>query len=393
MLLGYSDIELLRLAAWCKNLSSDMNDSIHSQVLNPSRIELLNQAGLLMVTENGKSLRLRENGWRLLEYLGFIYHKDSSYRSAYERRVEISRILLTFWRAGYSVFGSALRDMGASRVFIHSMAARRDGIQGGDIWGGAAFWGLGRFGNTIASCYYFTGHEKAPLNYRSEKAMLDKAAAYLGAKPAMILAGKGSSGSGYARMARALGNTKAAKAPGSGERLTYSDIYHSSQTPIHLLECSDEGALQLLIMAQEDYRKRLGGVVFHGAKPPPVGVTGADGALGVSDTVPWLLAIDMDICRINRAIRQTVNAGYPMIVIACLSKQEAALKLLFGENAAKYVIITEKNITDAFGAVCLYEPAPGPYLDLEGGMIDAANLPVYRKVGKQAHRKNTQASE
>ena len=46
MYLGNSDIELLLLAAWCKNLPSDMNDSIHFQVLNPSRIELLNQAAL-----------------------------------------------------------------------------------------------------------------------------------------------------------------------------------------------------------------------------------------------------------------------------------------------------------------------------------------------------------
>ena len=393
MLLGYSDIELLRLAAWCKNLPSDISKSIHSQILNPARIKLLDAAGLVNTSENGDCIRLRELGWDFIRHLGFEYHKDSRYVSDYGRRLESARILLTFWRAGYNVFGSTLRDMGAPRVFIHSMAARRDSVQGGNIWGGAAFWGLGRLGNTAASCYYFTGHEKALLNYRSEKTMLDKAASFLGAKPAMIFAGKGDSGAGYVRMARVLGNTKAAKVTGSGEKLTYSDIYRGSQIPIHLLECSDEGALQLLIMSLEDYRKRLGGVIFSGVNPPPVGVGGADGSLGVSDTMPWLLAIDMDICRIGRAIRQTAAAGYPMIVIACLSKQEAALKLLFGENAAKYVIITEKNITDAFGAVCLYEPAPGPYLDSKGGMIDAAALPVHRKMGKQAHRKTAKAPE
>jgi len=387
--LGNTDIELLQLAAWCKNLPSDMTKSIASRTFDSTRIKLLDQAGLLNVTENEKSVRLREGGWRLLDYLGSGYHKDSSYRSAYERRVESSWILLTFWRAGYNVFGSALVDLAPIRAYASSMAARRNAARGGDIWGGAVFWGLGRHGNTVSSCYYFTGNEKMLLGYRSEKILLDKAAAVLGTKSAMIFAGKGSKGSGYGRMAKVLRKTKAVKAPAAGEKFTLTDIYHNAMTPIHLLECSDEGALQLLIMAQDDYRKRLCNIVFRGYDTPPVGITSADGALHVSQTeiVPCLLAVDMDISRIGRVIRQTTSAGYTLIVIACLPKQEAALKILFGDDIAKYVIVQEKNIIEAFGVIRLYEPAPGPYLDCKGGIIDAANLPVRRKMGKQAHRK------
>jgi len=148
-------------------------------------------------------------------------------------------------------------------------------------------------------------------------------------------------------------------------------------------------------MAQDDYRKRLCGIVFHGYGPPPVGVASADGALRVSQTeiAPCLLAVDMDICRIGRAVRQAANAGCPALTVACLPKQEAALKILFGVEKAKYLIINERHIKDAFGAIRLYEPAPGPYLDSKGGIIDAANLPVHRKMGKQAHRKTPQAQE
>jgi hypothetical protein len=148
-------------------------------------------------------------------------------------------------------------------------------------------------------------------------------------------------------------------------------------------------------MTQDDYRARIGNTVFHGYVGPPPGIGGADGLLRVSDSeaIPWLLAIDMDICRIERAIRQTTSAGYRMIVIACLSKQEAALKQLFGEKVAKYVIISEKNLGDAFGSIRLYDPAPGPYLDAKGGMIDAAALPIRRKVGKQTRRKNAQTQK
>ena len=385
MCFGCSDIELFQLAAWCKNLPADIFKSIHSQIFNSVRIRLLDQAGLLMVTENKKSIRLRENGWRLLEYLGAGYHKDSSYRSEYERRVESAQILLTFWRAGYNVFGSHPSDMGAAQVFVLSMAARRGAARAGDIWGGAAFWGLGRTIDTVFSCYYVTGHEKALFHYRSEKALLDKAAAMLGTKAAMIFAGRGNKGSGYIRIAKALGNAKSAKLSCNGDKMGYADIYRNAQVSIHLLECSDEGALQLLIMTQEDYRRRLGDTVFHGHASPPVGITSADGLLRVSETeaIPWLLAIDMDICRIDRAIRQTAGAGYSMIVIACLAKQEAALKILFSDDIAKYVIINDKNLMDAFGVLRLYEPVSSPYMDSKGGMIDATNIPICGKTGKQ----------
>lgn len=373
MYLGNSDMELLLLAAWCKNLPSDMAGSIHGPVFDPERVKQLDQIGLLMVTKNGQCIRLREKGWRFLKYLGVGYHKDKKYRSDYGRRVAISRILLTFWRAGYDVFGASLGDLAASRVFVPSMAARRDAAPGGDIWGGAGFWGLGRIRDTVASCYHVTGHEEMALNYRNEKAMLDKAAVVLGVQGAMIFAG-----SGYEKLARTVGNTTTSKTSDKSEQRTFSEIRNAAATPIHLLECSDDGAWQLLIMAQEDYKKRLAGVIFQNTGAPPVGVTNADGLLWAPEaSFPWLLAIDMDICRIDRAYRQTVTAGYPALVIACLPTQEKALTLLYGDKKTKIVVITGEDLLNAFGALRLYEPTPGPYLDDKGGMIDAAHLPVH----------------
>ena len=124
MYLGNTDIALMQLAAWGKNLPSDMRAGISSRVFDAARVRLLDEAGLMMTSENKRCVRLRELGWDLLGYLGAEFHKDKRYVSDYERRVEISRILLTFWRAGYNVFGSTLSDMGASQVFVPSMATR-----------------------------------------------------------------------------------------------------------------------------------------------------------------------------------------------------------------------------------------------------------------------------
>lgn len=373
MYLGNSDMELLRLAAWCKNLPSDMAGSFHTRVLDPASIWLLDQAGLAMVTKNGRSIRLREKGWRFLQHLGVGYHKDNSYRSGYGRRIEGARILLTFWRAGYEVFASTLGDLEGQRAFALSMAARRDAARGGDIWGGAGFWGLGRIRDTIAACYHVTGHENTALSYRSEKAMLDKAAAILRTSGAMIFAG-----SGYEKLARAIGNTTPAGTSGKSGRRTFAEIYRNAATPVYLLECSDTGALQLRIMAQEDYRKRLADVVLQYYSPPPVGVTAADGLLWMRDeeSLPWLLAVDMDVCRIDRTYRQAVGAGYKGIVLVCLPPQEKPLHMIYGDKRMKFVVITREDLLGAFGTLRLHEPPLGPYLDEKGGMIDAAHLPV-----------------
>ncbi len=163
MYFGNADIEMLKLAAWCKNLPVDMERNIPSRVLEPARVRLLDAAGLLKQSDNRQCIRLRALGWDFLHHLGLEYHKDRDYRSAYQRRLESARILLTFWRAGYDVFRASIGDMKVPRVYLPSMAARRGGAPGGDIWGGAWFWGLGRLGNTVASCYHVDGHNVVPV--------------------------------------------------------------------------------------------------------------------------------------------------------------------------------------------------------------------------------------
>lgn len=376
LLFSNSDIELLRLAGWCKNLPSDIAASFHSQVFDSAGIALLDKLGLLNVTQNKKSIRLRERGWSFLRYLGMDFHKDTVYKSDYARRLEMSWLLLTFWRAGFNVFGATLKDLGTPQVFLHSMVARRNTAPGGNAWGGAVFWGLARLRNTVVSCYYVEGHEKMAVCFRNEKDMLNKAAVTLETQGAMLYAG-----SNYEKLARAVRNTASAEAKG---KKTFAQIYRDTITPIYLLECSDNGALQLLIMAQGDYKKRLSDSMFNAMglydslTAAPIGVTDADGALSVpgKGSMPWLLAVDMDLYRIDRALRQSVTAGYGSLLVICLETQADALTLLYGDKNTKIVTVTEENLLNAFGALRLYEPVPGAYRDPKGGMIDAAHLPA-----------------
>jgi hypothetical protein len=153
MVLATSDIELLRLAAWCKNLPSDISSRFGSQIFCQGEIQDMKRLGLLGLAKNKKSYRLWESGWQLLRYFGYDYHRDAGYRVDDQRRLEVARILLTFYRAGFDVFAERADDLAAPQIFLQSPAARRDN-SAGDLWGGAVFHGMASFSPFVAACYY-----------------------------------------------------------------------------------------------------------------------------------------------------------------------------------------------------------------------------------------------
>lgn len=373
MYFAHSDIELLRLAGWCKNLPADISGMFSSQVFTQEGISLLVRTGLINVTGD-RSIRLRDKGSRFLGYLDYKYHRDTKYRSDSEtRRVEIARILLTFWRAGFQVYASSLEDLAMSQVFLSSMAARRGKAAG--IWGGSVFWGLARFGQNVCACYHAGGIQEQRINYKNERFTLDKAAFRFSAREAMLFAG-----SDLATLARTFRNTKRQKPSVKETDLTLPQIRETVNHPLYLLPFGDSGAMQLCIMCEQNYRERLAAAFFREQNAEarissaPVGVTEADGMLG--GICPWIVSVDMDIGRTDRALRQTLSAGYSKLFVLCLESQKAALRLLYDKNLVTLLIVPEGCVLNAFGALPLYKPLANVYTDRKGGMIDASTLPV-----------------
>jgi hypothetical protein len=381
---GHSDIEFLRLAAWCKNLPPDISDMFASQaskygkpvfqVFDPMSIEFLVRLGLVNVTQDGKSIRLRDKGSRLLRYLGYRYHRDSKYRSDFgDRRVEIARILLTFWRAGFQVYAGALEDLGNVQVFLSSMAARQDKVA--NVWGGSVFQGLARIGQTVCACYCPGNEKEMRLNHRNERFVMGKAALRFSLREAMIFAGPD-----YVRLARAFRNNGKLKPADKEADLTLPQIRGMANHPVYLLPFGDAGAMQLRIMCERNYWERLSSAYFRSRNleahisAAPLGVTGADGM--VAGAGPWLVAVDMDICRIDRALRQASAAGYGKLTLLCLKNQRRALRLLYSEEKAPILYLPDDCLINAFGELPLYAPPPSVYTSRKGVTVDASHLPV-----------------
>jgi hypothetical protein len=140
-------------------------------------------------------------------------------------------------------------------------------------------------------------------------------------------------------------------------------------------------------MAQADYRRRLVIALAGEDAGPPTGIRDADGKVKLSGEeypIPAALAVDMDVKRLDRAFKQTIDSGYGKLVLFAFEKQIKALEYLdAGGGKAQVRILPPKAVTAAFGNLELYEPAPAAYIDREGGAYYAANLPINRKAGKE----------
>ncbi len=391
MVVSPSDIDLLRLAAWCKNLPSDISKRFAAEMFCPDEMEFKEKKGLIGRAKNGKSFRLWELGWQLLRYFGYDYHRDAGYRADDGRRLEVANILLTFYRAGYNVFAEKADDLAASQVFLQSPAARRD-ASAGDLWGGAVFHGMASIGELVAVCYYIAGYEDTQINRRNERMLLDKASAMLRRRPAQIFAGPD-----YLRLARMLRNPAPKADKATESKWTFAEMYRNAPCPLYLLECSDIGARQLMIMSQQDYRRRLVIALAGEDAGPPAGIRDADGQVfltGEQYPMPAALAVDMDVKRLDRAFRQSMDSGHAKLGIFCLAEQKKALEYLYaGGGKAQVLILPPKAVAAAFGELFPHEPAPAAYIDREGGSYNATDLPVSRKVGKKTGGKARAAQD
>ena len=102
MIFTRAEIDVLRLADWCKDLPAAGID-----ILPGETIRLLLALGLLRQSRCGLSYRPTPAGYSLLREAGFAYAADKQYRGAgptLTRRLGTASVVSFLWRYGADVF-------------------------------------------------------------------------------------------------------------------------------------------------------------------------------------------------------------------------------------------------------------------------------------------------
>jgi len=151
------------------------------------------------------------------------------------------------------------------------------------------------------------------------------------------------------------------------------------KVPVHLLACDETGAMQLKIMSEPDYRSRLTQAALRGQYWPPPDGLDCD---AMFDGIPFLIAADMNLRRLDAAAEAARSRGYPQIAMAALKAQTSSvLDARYGEaGQARIFDLTESALTEFFGCLpALYSPPDSAYQTKKGDVLYAPFIGAHRK--------------
>lgn len=156
--------------------------------------------------------------------------------------------------------------------------------------------------------------------------------------------------------------------------------YRELHYPIHLLSCDETGARQLQIMAVPYYREKLSRLMLRSAyQPPPEDAPAWD---ALYNGHPFVIGADMELRRINAAIRMARERNCLPIALAALDAQGSAVLLARYADPGYATVykVTDGVLTKLFGhAPALYEPPCTQFLTKKG---DVVNVPLIKALGK-----------
>ena len=132
----------------------------------------------------------------------------------------------------------------------------------------------------------------------------------------------------------------------------YAQAYPRLSIPACLLSCDDTGALQLAIMRQPEYRTRIAQAAFGVRwRPEDPRLPEADGHV---DGNPLVIAVDMDLRRLERVCAGACQQKRKEIMVAALEGQMSGLLLDVLPQGApvRPLRITPQALSVAFGGEC-----------------------------------------
>lgn len=369
MLLSERDADALRLICWCqfirpKELRELTSDHELSNLTALGLIKLHKKSGSFVLTSKG--LRYLQTFLPVVPELTMSYHED-----AIGRRLRLSRLAFTAYRAGVDLFTtstSALAD--SPSMFLASVTRSR----GSNPWGSTRIAAIARLGNTLYAMHYVCpGIGKLALTDELT-VFSNQTARFRNMGRAFIFAGDT-----YSELVKELSERTPA---GESKLVRYGDAYRALQLPVHLLSLNDTGAKQLQLMSLPDYRRRLAKAALNEQyAPPPKDAPAWDALFG---NVPFVMAADMDLRRIGAALKTAKERGCTQIVMAALEEQVDSLLLNWYGDTGKARVFTLKDeaVTQALGKPLLHAPSRTQFRTEKGEVVDAPLIQVGRKAGR-----------
>lgn len=366
MIFSERDVAVLRLLYWCQYVQEpDIKKVISETELNNlialKLIKHHKSSGALMLSTAGKAFLFRVRSEDFQD-VGQSYHSH-----VILRKVRLSKLVITAYQAFVNVFET---DVQSDPAMLLSSLTR---VPGHNPWGSTRIAAVANLGSTLYAVHYVCpGIGKIALTDELT-AFTNQTARFRNTLRVFIFAGES-----YADILAELEQTSRMET----KLILYGDAYRCLQLPVHLLSCDDTGAVQLQIMSVPDYRKKLTQTALKNQyQPPPKDIPAWD---AIFQGLPFVMAADMDLRRIDAAIQAARARGMKQIAIAALEKQaETVLFSRYRDTGfARVFVLTDEAVSAVTGRPPVpYTPPRTQFITPKGDVVDAPPFQTHGKAG------------
>ena len=278
------------------------------------------------------------------------------------RSLRLRKLMLTVYHAGVSVFTTDVSALCEQAMFLPMIARNR----GSNPWGSTRVAALLHTGNLMCAIHWVSPGIGCVALTDELTAFQNHTAAIPAKQRAMIFAA-----SSYDEI---LAELDGAQDDHNTRLQTYREVYDGLKLPLFLLPCNGTGCLQLRIMGAPNYRELLAKIILKTHYvPPPAGRPMYD---ALYQSVPFVMAADMDLRRIDAALNAARSDGLSQIVLAALPEQvETVLNRRYRETGkARVFTITDAALRELLGSTAPYAPPDLPFYTSEGSVLDVPPL-------------------
>ncbi len=293
-----TDMEILRLCAWCKDLPTRKTENLPAEIINLVHFDFLR------LTRSKKSYRLTPLGYEALQRAGFDYEPDSTYRTderIVTRRLQDAEIALFFRRFGADIFVDTPHAEKRRDYYISASALRN--ANNNSLVRNTQMLGFYYTDETMFVPYYVTKDDIGLYANVEMRSIFDQTIR-CGRRPFVIF-----SGAGYLSEIAEIVMTERCR----NEKQTYdsyTEAFEKFECPVAIIPMNEIGIRTMEILKLKDYRTQIAKAVLGEDYLPPN--SEHTDAISKSTGENYIVGIDCNIPRMKRAME--LDTGAPNII-------------------------------------------------------------------------------
>ncbi len=386
MIFDELDYQFLRLCGLCRYMPTGLQRKFDSPCFSASVITTLRNGGYVKVQSDKTSYKLTFAGKQILAEMGYTFTDDARMdlkRKSYFRKIKSALMNVTLYVAGIDVFIDEAAKLADKEIgYVSSLILRTDtNIR---VLSGTRFLGILKIHDVLFMPYYVEGDEDWIIPSHEKLIYKSQVNAIKSINNIQIMI----TGETLEELWRNIHPKQESKIQSNGQK-RFDEALEELASDYLLVPLNRNGATQLEIITNYRYKERIAKAI--GCRTDKIyNLSECD---GFKDNTPYIIAIDLNIKRIIRALKQIQRYNEKIVPkICCLPFQKKIIVKLLREYKMQNSMIVEldKNnlYQNVFNKSIEKTILQTPYVNNRGEYINANQ----RKVSK-ANREELELEE